>query len=137
MITCHRLAAFALAFFLAASCVHAAGPLAGSEWRPLEIAGVAVPAEPEMFLRFGGDGKLAGNGGCNGFFGTYKLDGDAIAFGPIGATRRACEDPVMDREMALLAALEKVATYARDRIDLELRDAGGNVLLRLRQTDAD
>jgi len=137
MFTSDRLVIAALAAVVASSCAHAGGPLAGSEWRPLEIAGVAVPAEPEIFVRFGGEGRLEGNGGCNGFFGTYKLDGDAIEIGLIGATRRACEEPVMNLDMRLFDALAKSVSYARDRIALELKDAEGNVSMRLRQTDAD
>lgn len=137
MVMNYRLVALALAAVVASSCARAQAPLAGSEWRPLEIAGVAVPAEPEMFVRFEGEGKLAGNGGCNGFFGTYRVDGDAIEIGPIGATRRACETPVMDLEIHLFDALAKSVSYARDRIALELMDAAGNVTMRLRQTDAD
>jgi len=137
MVIRYRQVAFVVAIIVTSSCAHAGAPLAGSEWNPLEIAGVAVPAESQMFVRFGGEGRLEGNGGCNGFFGTYKLDGDTIAIGPIGATRRACEESVMDLEMRLFDALAKSVSYARERIALELRDGSGIALMRLRQTDAD
>ncbi len=111
--------------------------LAGSEWRPTEIDGTPVAAEPAIFLQFDGDGEVNGNSGCNRFFGTFTLDGDAIAFGPIGTTRMACPQPVMDLELAFLTTLEKAATFARDRIHLSLFDAAGNTIMKLKQTDPD
>jgi len=65
--------------------VASAAPLVG-EWRPADIGGVEVPAESQMFVRFGGDGKVVGHGGCNRFFGTYNLTGNRIEIGALGAT---------------------------------------------------
>jgi putative lipoprotein len=126
-----------LALMLATACVAAAALLAGSEWRPTEIGGVEVPAGADMFVRFGGEGKLRGHGGCNGFFGTYKLTGDAIEIGKLGATRMACPAPIMDRETRFLEALANARRFARDGIDLSLIDDAGNTVVRLIQTDAD
>ena len=116
---------------------HAGPELAGSEWRPQEIGGAQVPPEPEIFVRFGSEGRLEGHGGCNRFFGSYRLSGDKIEFGPIGATRRVCPEPVMDRENRFLREIEGVRRFARDRIDLLLTDDMGNLVIRLIQTDAD
>ena len=116
---------------------HAGPELAGSEWRPQEIGGAQVPPEPEIFVRFGSEGRLEGHGGCNRFFGSYRLSGDKIEFGPIGATRMACPEPVMDRENRFLRELGRAQRFARDRIDLLLTDDRGNVAIRLIQTDAD
>jgi len=111
--------------------------LAGSEWQPSEIAGSDVPAEPEMFVRFAAEGRLEGHGGCNAFFGSYQLAGDKIEIGPLGATRRACEEPVMDRELRLFEELGKATSWARDGIHLSLSDASGEISIRLVQRDAD
>lgn len=130
--------AVALALFAYLStCAHAGPQLAGSEWRPQEIGGVDVPAEADMFVRFGGEGRLEGHGGCNGFFGSYRLSGEAIEIGPIGATQMACPEPVMDREFRFLQGLENARRFTRDRVDLLLSDDAGNALMRLVQTDAD
>lgn len=46
------------------------------------------------------DGRASGDGGCNAFTASYALDGSAVTFGPVGATRRQCliaapaEDPL-------------------------------------------
>ena len=115
----------------------AAAQLAGSEWRPTKIGDIEVPASTEMFVRFGGEGKLEGHGGCNGFFGTYKLTGDRIEIGPLGATRMACPEPVMEREIHFLKGLENAGRFVSDRLDLSLTDDAGNAVVQLIRTDAD
>lgn len=111
--------------------------LAGSEWRPTEIGSIEFPANSEVFVRFGGEGALEGYGGCNRFSGAYKLVADKIEIGPLAATRMACPEPVMDREIRFLQALEHARKFVRDGIDLSLIDDSGNPLGRLIQTDAD
>lgn len=115
----------------------AAAQLAGSEWRPTEIRSIEIPAGVEMFVRFDGGGKLVGNGGCNRFVGTYKLVGDAIEFGRLGVTRKACADPVMKNEGRFLRALAAARRFVRDRTKLSLADDAGNPVMRLVQTDPD
>lgn len=115
----------------------AGGSLVGSEWRPVEIGPMEIPAESDMFVRFADAGRLEGHGGCNGFFGSYEMTGNAIEIGPLGSTQMACEPPVLEREMALFAALGSVAMIARDRADLTLSDGDGNLIMRLVQNDWD
>ena len=129
--------AVALALILCAPHSTAAGGLAGSEWRPLDIAGVEVPANAGLFVQFGGAGKLQGHGGCNRFLGTYEVSAAQIEIGPIGATRMACAAAVMEQEFRFLQALSDAKRFQRDRIDLLLTDAEGMPLARLIQTDAD
>ena len=120
-----------------AGCATASPQLAGSEWRPTEIRGVEVPAKPALFVRFGGEGRLEGHGGCNGFFGSYELEGDKIEIGPLGATRMACPEAIMDAEQRFMNVLGNAKQVKRDRIDLTLLDGSGNPLAQLVQTDAD
>ncbi|MFC3231102.1 META domain-containing protein [Marinibaculum pumilum] len=115
----------------------AAAPLAGSEWQPIEIGGKAVASPPEVFLQFGSEGRVAGLGGCNRFTGSYALDGTGIAFGPLAATRMACDPPAMAREDAFLAGLAASRRYSRDGVRLVLRDEAGAVTMRLQQRDWD
>jgi len=114
-----------------------AAELAGSEWRPVEISSAHVPAGAELFVRFGGEGKVEGHGGCNRFFGSYELVVDVIEIGPLGTTRMACPEPVMEREVRFLQALDNARRFVRDRIDLVLTDAEGTPVAKLIQTDAD
>ena len=136
-VTSHRIAGLVLALALVVTTAASAAQLAGSEWRPTEIGDIKVSAGSEMFVRFGGEEKLEGHGGCNRFFGTYKLAGDRIEIGPLGATRMACPEPVMQSETRFLQALENARQFMRDRINLLLTDDAGNPVVRLIQTDAD
>jgi heat shock protein HslJ len=111
--------------------------LAGSEWRPQWADGVTSPQGTETFVRFEAEGRVTGHGGCNRYFGSYKITGDAVEFGPLGATRMACPNPIMDWETALFKVLEAAKTFKRDGANLTLFDAGGEELLQLLQTDWD
>jgi heat shock protein HslJ len=74
---------------------------------------------------FGADGSLSGNGGCNSYNSTYKVDGDKITIGAVAATRMACAQDVMDQEQAYFTALANATTYSLSKNTLELRDATG------------
>jgi heat shock protein HslJ len=114
--------------------------LAGSEWQPVELGGKPVPPQPEapeQFVRFGAEGKLAGNAGCNRFFGSYGTVGNTLDIGPMGATRMACPEPVMKWEGRFMKALQAARRYRRDRTELILLDANGKAVARLLQRDFD
>ena len=138
MTSCPILACVLILTVAITSTPTAAQQLAGSEWRPLNIGDIEVPAGSELFVRFGGEGKLEGHSGCNRFSGTFKLTGDGIEIGPLGVNRMACSEPaVMEREVRFLEALQNARRFLRDRIDLSLTDNAGNPVVRLIQTDAD
>lgn len=84
----------------------AAPSLIGSNWVLEDLCGRAVVENVQATLSFLEDGKVAGSGSCNRFTGTATIKGDAIAFGPLAATRMACEPAVGDQETAYLAALQ-------------------------------
>ncbi|MBP7242379.1 META domain-containing protein [Amaricoccus sp.] len=111
--------------------------LAGSEWRPLTIAGQPFPEGVEAIVQFGADGRLTGRGGCNRFTGAYSVDGETLTVGPVAATRMACPEPAMSAEAALFAAFEAVATFSRDGADLNFLDADGVPVAAFAQTDWD
>ena len=132
-----RVAVLALALLLALPAGGRAAELAGSEWRPVRIGAADAVADALAFVQFKAAGELAGQGGCNRFFGHYRIAGDAIAIGPLGATRMACPAPAMALEAAFFAALEAARTFRRDRTRLVLLDVDGHEQAELRQTDAD
>lgn len=89
-------------------------PLAGVDWRLLDVGGrPALPSAP-AHLRFDADtGRVAGDAGCNRFAGPYVRDGAALRLGPLISTRRACIDDAATRqETAVLAALEATRRHA-------------------------
>ncbi len=75
------------------------------------------------------DGQAGGQGGCNGYFTSYELDGSALTFGQIGSTMMACLPPLMDLEQAYFANLAQVASYQSSGGPMALLDAAGTVIL--------
>ena len=87
------------------------------------LAGTEITAEFK-------DGNLAGNAGCNNYFGTYQVDGNTLKVSGIGSTMMAClETGVMEQEQAYLAALEQSATFQAQADSLQIADAGGKTIL--------
>ena len=54
---------------------------------------------------------MAGNSGCNGFGGTYTVEGNQVTFSEIVSTLIACEDARMAQEEAVYRVLSGTATY--------------------------
>jgi heat shock protein HslJ len=127
---------------LAMSLLLAAGPGAalaqddatlspeGVEWTLATLAGGDVPAEVEVTLFLSG-GETVGDAGCNSYFGSYELDGDALTFpNPFGVTQKFCEGAPMEVEGAYLPLLQATATWSIDENGaLSLADADGTVQL--------
>ncbi len=112
----------------------AALPLEGPDWRAVRVGDRAVAAEARQGprapgLRFDAATKrFGGSGGCNRLTGTYELDGPALRFGVVAATRMACPD--MEAEKAFVQALEATARHRVLGGMLELYDAEGALLVR-------
>lgn len=77
------------------------------------------------------DGKISGYTGCNEFFGSYTIDGQALTLSALGQTRRACDEEHSQRELDLMTALTQVAGYQIELNTLTLVDANGDLLLTL------
>jgi heat shock protein HslJ len=88
----------------------------GLEGTPWVVRGVVVdgtlatmPVEGPVATMVLRDGRARGDGGCNVFASSYLLDGSAVTFGPVNATRRQClvaapaEDPLF-RSLPLVAS---------------------------------
>ncbi len=107
--------------------------LAGSSWLLREIEGRPVLETTGATLAFEGADKVGGDGGCNRFFGTVEIVGNAIAFGPLGATRRACGQAIDDQEINYLGALAKAAAYYLEADELVILAADETRLLRFKR----
>jgi heat shock protein HslJ len=70
----------------------------------------AVP-DTQAGLTFNQDGSIIGNSGCNGFGGSYQLEGDKITFSEVVSTLMACDTPRMEQESAVHQVLTDTATY--------------------------
>jgi heat shock protein HslJ len=84
----------------------------------------------EAHLVLHGDNRLAGLDGCNHLVGSFRLEGDAIAFSQIGATRMACAQG-MEQAGRFTTALGSVARYQIVGKHLDLLDSTGTILASL------
>lgn len=70
--------------------------LTGVEWRVSKLSGhtvaLSVDRQQPFIIFDAAKTQASGYAGCNRFFGGYELNGEALKFGPIGATKRACPD---------------------------------------------
>ncbi|MDY7020685.1 MAG: META domain-containing protein [Cyanobacteriota bacterium] len=57
------------------------------------------------------EGQVKGNGSCNRYLASYKVEGQQLKITPAATTRKACMGDIMDREFAYLRALEAVQNY--------------------------
>ncbi len=83
--------------------------LVGTDWLLTSILSgdvvSSVPAGVVARLRFGNDGRVTVETGCNAGGGSYRLDGDRIVFGELALTKRACTGAAGEVEQAVLAVL--------------------------------
>ncbi len=99
-------------------------------WVVSQIEGVPVAPGVTSTLTIADDGKVSGNAGCNGYFGSVIVDDSAMTFGNLGSTRRACAEPAMGQEDRMLRALDSTRGYRLEQQDLVLLDESGNMILR-------
>ena len=104
--------------------------LTGVHWRLVSIGGNDIAAESGMFVSIDVDGSVKGHGGCNGFFGSLEKTESGLQFGPLGATRMACPEPIMSREMEFLEALQDTRQFLSASDGMRLLDAQEEVLAK-------
>lgn len=94
-----------------------ATPLAGVEWRLVELEGrpvVGGTIDRPPYIRFTSDSlQVAGYSGCNFLSGSYEVSATAIRFGQLITTKRACADPDANaQEVRFVRALERADGFA-------------------------
>jgi heat shock protein HslJ len=104
--------------------------LAGTAWLLEDLAGFGVLDRVQATLSFGSAGAVSGNGSCNRFVGKVAVQGDAITFGTLAATRMACPEAVMNQESGYFAALGNALRYQTDGTFLRIFVAGQPAPLR-------
>ncbi len=102
--------------------------LTGISWRPVSVGDQEIPEDSGLYVLFEVDGSIKGHGGCNGFFGSLEKADSGIAVGRLGATRMACPDEIMDREMAFMDAVQRTRDFRSGGDRMSLIDEGGSVL---------
>ncbi len=101
-------------------------------WVAEELAGVPVVPGVDSSLLVAADGKVSGNAGCNSYFGSAIVSGEAMTFGNLGTTKMACQEPAMSQESRLLRALDGTRGYRVQDDALLLLDGAGTTLVRFR-----
>jgi putative lipoprotein len=114
--------------------VEASVPLALTYWRLIEVDGEAVPRRAEgavaPHLVFQSDEPRAtGTGGCNRFLIDYALRGSSLRLGAVVSGIALCL-PASSLEERFFAALPTVTSYRQQGMQLLLRGAEGQPLLR-------
>lgn len=98
---------------------------------------VSAPGDREPHLVLHSEEKMvSGFGGCNRLSGSFELDEESIAFGPIMSTRMSCAG-ADEVEIALLSALEKAERWRFQDDLLELLDGSGALLARFEAVELD
>jgi heat shock protein HslJ len=80
-------------------------------------------------LVFNDAGNLSGFSGVNSYFGSYNLDGNIISLGPIGSTKMAGPQALMELETIYFNLLGSATGVSITSNSLSLTDNSGNTLL--------
>ena len=101
----------------------------------LDIDEIPVTGQADSTISFEDATHVTGHGGCNRFFGAAKMGDDTLELGPLGTTRMACAENIMEQEHRFLSALEAARLYRlEDESSLLLvSDEQGQPLLRFGQ----
>ena len=134
----------AVAGVVLAACGSGASPDEGSSAAPASLEGTAwvlatyagaggasQPAEAGSVatLSFQPASRLAGSTGCNSFAGEWTQDGSGLTLSPGAITKKACPGALAAQETAVLADLQRVATFAVVSGSLRLSGSDGALLV--------
>ncbi|KAF1077256.1 META domain-containing protein [Methanogenium sp. MK-MG] len=111
-------------------------PLTGTTWELTSYNNgnetiVSVIAGTKVTLILDEDSGISGSAGCNNYFASYETDGNALSFGPVGATKMFCDEPegTMDQEGTYLKLLDTAAGYVIEGDCLTLQDSSDETIL--------
>jgi heat shock protein HslJ len=85
--------------------------LSASQWLLEDMGGTPVLRDAQATLAFPETGQVAGNGSCNRFFGPAEVKGGSLKLGPLGATRMACPEAIMNQETRYLNMLQAAGHF--------------------------
>lgn len=88
--------------------------LAGKTWLVEDINDGGIIDDSHVTLEFSADGQVSGHAGCNHYSGAYKLDGEALSFGPIASTLMACVPALDKQEERFLDVLNNTRSFDID-----------------------
>ena len=90
----------------------AGDPLDGTSWKLTAYAGKDVLPGTNVTITFA-DGQAGGEAGCNGYGGTYEVDGEKISFHEVASTLVLCTGPegIMEQEAEFLGSLNEAGRF--------------------------
>lgn len=89
-----------------------------------------ILVDSKISLQLSSDNKVAGNAGCNSYFGDAKLDDKTVKFNALGSTRMACDETVMKAESDFLNKIsDQTFNYVVGEYSLEFKQKN-QVILR-------
>ncbi len=98
--------------------------LAGSSWNLTSLMEQGLAPGSSISIQFSADGQVNGSAGCNRYMGSYTVSGKSLTISaPLATTMMACEEAIMDQEIAYLKALAEVKTFSISGEQLTLNDA--------------
>ncbi len=102
--------------------------ITGIKWRAVSVGEEAIPENSGIYIQFEVDGSIKGHAGCNGIFGSLEQRASGVGVGPLGATRMACPEPIMSREVSFIDAVQRTANFQSTGDNLSLLDEESGVL---------
>ena len=105
--------------------------VSGTKWGLIEMNGAVVDRQNGMSpdrltLTLGEDGRVAGMGDCNRYFGPYTLNNGKIDISSIGSTRMMCPNQQLETEFFRM--LENAASCKIDGDFLILSDGENRII---------
>ncbi len=91
----------------------------------------AVVPDTKVTIEFkSAESNIAGSGGCNRYFGGYEVNKNKLTIKPpIGSTRMACPEPVMDQEQEYFTLLGTTETFKIQNGKLTITCYGNKTLV--------
>ena len=110
--------------------------LQGTSWWVEDIGGKGVIDMSHTTIEFIDNDSVAGDSGCNRYFGSVEIGDSEIGFGMLAGTRKACAPALMDQESNFYQAMGKVVSWEIAETGLlYLRDAEAVSLIRASQIE--
>ncbi|MDD2921348.1 MAG: META domain-containing protein [Anaerolineales bacterium] len=123
----------AIALFLLAACSAAPGANVAGEWKLVSYGDTPALPNVDTSIKFGTDGQVSGNVGCNSFGGSYEMKGDKITFGAMMSTLMFCEETSNQEQSVLSAFADGVSLQIKldgDTLTITSPDGASVVLAR-------
>jgi len=107
----------------------AGDPLDGTSWQLSAYGDKAVLPGTSVTIAFA-DGQASGTAGCNGYGGSYEVDGDQISFHELASTLMLCTGPegIMEQEAEFLGPLNEAGRFELAGGRLQLFRSDGEAL---------